>query len=274
MPSRVAQLELARHQRELILKPSEAHVFGAGPSAPMMSSITTGDVATLAELPPGWFDYGLIDKADAIVWAREMEKSDINAIGYSNPVRSDITSDVFSLAFKGLETNRHNIETGLQVDLSGVQPEQGTGEVSFDQPAVAQVRRGRFLTLARSGYGADAIYIGRLIAAGEVAETGEQTITDGEGALAWPATVNAMIDTAAGFSVRHFFGGPGWKRLLVELGFPPVGPETYTLTESPAGSGLYGFTGLTEDPPGSGLYAIPSGMTESPAGSGLYTIGA
>lgn len=235
MPSKVAQLEIARHQRELILKPRAAHVFGAPTTTPVVLNITEGPSSQLAELPTGYYDFGLLDKEDAITLSREMEKADINAIGYSNPVRSDITSDIFGMAFKGLETNRFNIETNLGVDLSGVTPDPVTGEVSFDQPAVALIRRQRYMLLSEVGSGVDTIYFGRQFLAGEVSETGEQTITDGEGYLGWPFTVNAMVDTDYGVSVRHHFGGPGWKNLLEEAGFDPKVTYVVTIGGSPTG---------------------------------------
>lgn len=224
MPSRIAELEIARHQRELILKPNEAHVFGMPMSVPPIESITTGAGSTLGELPEGAWDFGLLLKDDAITLTREMERADINAIGYSNPVRSDFTSDISGMTFTGLETNRHNIENNLGVDLSQMEADPETGEIAFDQPAVATIRRQRYLMLSKANAGVDTIYIGRLFYAGEVAEMGEQTITDGEGSLTYPTTVNAMVDTEHGVSVRHFFGGPGWVRLLEEAGFKPGTP--------------------------------------------------
>lgn len=249
MPSKVAQLEIARHQRELILKPRAAHVFGAPMTTPVVLNITEGPSSQLAELPVGYYDFGLLDKEDAVNLSREMEKADINAIGYSNPVRSDITSDIFGMAFKGLETNRFNIETNLGVDLSGVTPDPVTGEVSFDQPAVALIRRQRYMLLADVGSGVDTIHFGRQFLAGEVSETGEQTITDGEGYLGWPFTVNAMVDTLYGVSVRHHFGGPGWKNLLEEAGFDPKATYVVTIGGNPTGGTFtLSFGGQTTDP--------------------------
>lgn len=220
MPSKIAELEIAKHQRNLILKPQEAHVFGLPMSVPPIDRIT-GPGGVLAELPVGAFDFGLIDKEDAITLSREMEKADINAIGYANPVRSDFTSDIFGMSMKGLETNRHNIENNLGIDLSGVQADEN-GEVAFDQPQVPVVRQLRYLMISRMGVGVDTIYFARQFLAGEVVETGEQTITDGEGYLGWPFTINGMVDTAYGASVRHHFGGPGWEALLEEAGFTQV----------------------------------------------------
>lgn len=222
--STVAQLEVAKHQRELIIKPLEAHVLGAPMSVSPIAAITAGTTGMLAELPVGWYDLGLIDKSDAISWSRSMDKADINAIGYRDPVRSDITSDVFGLAFKGLETNRYNMERYLNVDLASVTPKATTGEVVFDQPANARIQQSRYLTIARDGTGVDTIFIARLIFAGEVSEVQEQTITDGEGALEWGYTINSRVDTDAGVSVRHFFGGPGWRARLEDAGFPALVP--------------------------------------------------
>jgi hypothetical protein len=219
MVSRIAELEIARHQRELILKPNEAHIFGMPMSVPPIAAITTGPDSGLAELPEGAFDFGLLLKDDAISLSREMEKSDINAIGYSNPVKSDFTSDISGMTFTGLETNRQNIENNLGVDLSNKTANPVTGEVVIDQPAVANIRRLRYLLVSKANSGVDTIYIARHFLAGEVTEMGEQTITDGEGALTWPTTVNAMVDTEHGISVRHYFGGPGWARVLEEAGF-------------------------------------------------------
>lgn len=219
MANRIAELEIAKHQRDLILKPHEAHIIGMPMTvAPIEKITTTG--GGLAELPVGAYDFGLIDKEAAITMSRTFERSDINAIGYSNPVRSDITSELFGFNFTGLETNRYTIEANLGVDLAAHVPDVN-GEVAFDSPAVPTIRRQRYLLLSRINSGVDTIYFGRYFYAGEVAEVGEQTVTDGEGYLGWPMTVNANVDTEFGVSVRHFFGGPGWDALLEEAGFQP-----------------------------------------------------
>lgn len=219
MATRISELEIARHQRELILKPNEAHIFGMPMEVDPIEAITDGADGTLAELPEGAFDFGLLKKDDAINLSREMEKADINAIGYSNPVKSDFISDISGMQFTGLETNRHNIENNLGIDLSEMEADSVTGEVAFDQPAVASIRSMRYLLISKANAGVDTIYIGRLFYRGEVTEMGEQSISDGEGSLEWPTTVNAMVDTEHGVSVRHFFGGPGWQRVLEDAGF-------------------------------------------------------
>lgn len=224
MPSRAAELEVARHQDRLIFEAHEFHLLCAPKNAEMPTELTAGTDAILKELPSnaGWADFGLLSKDDAVKRAREMEKSGTLAIGYRDPVRSRITSNISSISFSGLETNRQTIEKYLNVDLSGVTPDPMTGEVRFKEGMGAPPIRNRYFGVARSGIGPDMIYIGFLFAAGEVEEVDEQTITDGEDGFMWPMTVNSYIDSTAGFSVEHFFGGPGWRALLEEAGFPAL----------------------------------------------------
>lgn len=274
--TRVGELEIARHQRQLILKPNEAHIFGFPMSVAPVQKITEGVDGKLAELPVGAFDFGLLNKEDAITLSREVEKSDINAIGYSNPVKSDFTSDISGINFTGLETNRHNIENNLGMDLSAMVADPITGEIAFDQAAIAQIRQLRYLLISKANSGVDTIYIGRQFYCGEVTEMGEQTITDGEGALTWPTVVNGMVDTEYGVSIRHHFAGPGWQRVLEDAGFsggPLANSLTITTTALPAGvvGTPYSQTLLATGGSGAKTWTVDSGTL--PAGLALSSTG-
>lgn len=228
MATDIGKLEVARHQRELILKPKRMHIFGMPMSVDPIEQITEGPNFALAELPVGAFDFGLLLKDDSITLTREVEKDDISAISYSNPVKSDIISDISGIQFTGLETNRYNIQNNLGMDLSAMLADPVTGEVAFDQAAVAEILQLRYLLVSQFNSGVDRIYMGRLLYCGEVAEMSEQTLSDAGGALTWPTKVNAMVDPVHGVSVRHFFGGEGWNRVLEDAGFTkgtaPGGP--------------------------------------------------
>lgn len=272
MPTSVAELEVARHQRELILKPRRMHIFGMPMTVDPLEYITDGADSRLAELPDGAFDFGLLLKDDSITLTREMEKSDIGAIGYVNPVKSDITSDISGIQFTGLETNRYNIENNLGVDLSEVASHAESGETAFDQPAIGDIRQLRYLLIAQFNQGVDTIYVGRQLYAGEVAEVGEQTLSDAEGALTWPTTVNAMVDTEHGVAVRHHFGGPGWKRVQEDAGFTRGG---LTITTGSLNAGTVGtsYSQTLAVAGGTGTKTwsvatgtLPAGLTLSSAG--------
>ncbi|NKU37707.1 hypothetical protein GS887_27675 [Rhodococcus hoagii] len=60
--------------------------------------------------------------------------------------------------------------------------------------AIGDIRQLRYLLIAQFNQGVDTIWLGRQLYAGEVAEIGEQTLSDAEGALTWRTTVNAMVD--------------------------------------------------------------------------------
>ncbi|MBP2208165.1 hypothetical protein JOJ86_005891 [Rhodococcus percolatus] len=271
MVSDIGQLEVSRHQRELILKPNRAHIYGMGMDIDPIEAITEGSNSQLAELPEGAWDFGLLLKDDSITLTRELEKSDISAIGYSNPVRSDFISDIAGLQFTGLEANRYNIENNLGVDLSQMVADAETGEIAFDQPAITAIRQQRYLALSQFNTGEDRIFLGRLFYAGEVSEMGEQTISDGEGSLTWPTTVNAMVDTDHGVAVRHYFGGPGWNRVLEDAGFKRGG-LTITTASLPGGtvSSAYSQTLTVTGGTGSKTWSIatgtlPAGLTLAPS---------
>ncbi|MBM4580923.1 Ig domain-containing protein [Prescottella equi] len=272
MPTSVADLEVARHQRELILKPRRMHIFGMPMSVDPIEYITDGADSHLAELPDGAFDFGLLLKDDSITLTRDMEKSDINAIGYTNPVKSDITSDISGIQFTGLETNRYNIENNLGVDLSAVAAHAESGEIAFDQPAIGDIRQLRYLLIAQFNQGVDTIWLGRQLYAGEVAEIGEQTLSDAEGALTWPTTVNAMVDTDTGVAVRHHFGGPGWNRVLEDAGFTRGGLTITTGSLNAATVGTsYSQTLAVAGGTGTKTWSVatgtlPAGLTLSSAG--------
>lgn len=267
MPTAVGELAVAKHQRELILKPNRMHIFGMPMSVDPIEYLTEGPDSRLAELPDGAWDFGLLLKDDAITLTREMEKSDISAIGYSNPIRSDFTSDIAGIQFTGLEANRYNIENNLGIDLSSMTADPETGEIAFDQPAVAEIRQQRYLCVSQFNAGVDRIFLGRLFYAGQIAEMGEQTLSDGEGSLTWPTTVNAMVDTDHGVAVRHYFGGPGWNRVLEDAGFKRTGGLTITTaTPMPAGttSSAYSQTLAVTGGTGTKTWSIVSGAL--PAG--------
>lgn len=223
MPATLAELTVAQHKRELLLKPLEARVFIAAMGLAVPAAITSGAEAELAELPEGWYDVGLILKDDAISWTRAVESSDINAIGYRDPVRSDITSDVTGLAFTALESNRWSLERHIGQSLDDIVPTPVTGEVVIDQRVTKKIRN-RYLAIARDENDFGPVYIGRCVTAGEVTDVGEQTWTDGEGSIAYPTTLNGMVDTnlTPPTSIRHYFGGAGWREFLEDAGFPAL----------------------------------------------------
>src|SRR5699024_10325526 len=68
------------------------------------------------------------------------------------------------------------------------------------------------------------LYIARYLPRATLARNPEQAYTSGDTATTWGMTFTSTLDNEAGYSERYFFGGPGWRALLGEMGFASL-PE-------------------------------------------------
>ena len=214
-------LAINKLNKQHIRKGKKVAVLRAPMDVAIPLKLTTGGVTgtpiTLAELE-GFMGMGLMRKDDGIPMSRDQEKSDVTAIGYQDPVRSDFDSDTFTAQIVALQTFRSTIEAYLGVDLSGMPLDPATGELSFPQPTDGAIVQNRWLFLAQDGIGLDRIWWGRLWTAGIVSETDDQNM-GGEDAWMWPMTISSETDEQAGYSIHHYFGGPGWKAKAESMGF-------------------------------------------------------
>jgi len=223
--SAVQSMEIAKLQKQLTTKIQRLHLFKAPITAPIPDALTALNTTTstveLIELneADGWADMGLIGADDAPTWSRDTETEDLLAIGFRDAIRTEITSDVENLACTLLERNRHVIETYDNIDLSGLVPATGTGELKWVRPQDAPLIQSRYFAIGQDGTGADRVWLAKLLTAGVVQEVDEQT-WGGEGFLSYPVTLKGLIDTDAGTSLVTYMGGPGVKANLERMGFP------------------------------------------------------
>lgn len=210
-----------KKQADLIRKVQAAAVFVGPLTATPPTAFTSGATADLTALPAGFKPIGLVTKDDAYTWNRETDMAETTSHGRVDPTRRDITSNVSSLAFSAQETNITNLELYHNVDLSGVTPTTITGEVAFSDPLAPATVRRRLISIGRDGVGTSAIYLIRVMPMAMMSEPGEQTWSD-EGELVYPMTFTATPDDTLGYAIRYHFGGPGWRSLLVKMGFPAV----------------------------------------------------
>ena len=221
----VQSMEVAKLQAALTTKIQRLHLFKAPMTAAIPEAITgmsadTTPVVELLELDvaDGWVDMGLIGSDDAPTWSRDMETEDLNAIGFRDAVRTEITSDVANLTATLLEKNRHVIETYDNVDLSGVTPNPDTGEIKWIRPSDAPLIKSRYAAYGQDGSGADRVWMVKILTAGVIDSVDDQT-WGGEGFLSYPITLKGLVDTDAGTSMITYMGGPGVKANLVAMGF-------------------------------------------------------
>lgn len=219
-PPTTTYAALAEKQSQLIRKALEGSIFLAPYTATLPAALTSGASSALLELPAGYADVGWVDKGDGATWSRSVDTSDVESWGAVEPTRRDIIKQTDGLKFTAQETKRSTLEMYEGVDLSTVVPDATTGEVKFNRPSRPATRYYRVFGLFVDGSGVNSIYIARLLPKANVTDTGDQKWSDGDQAVGFEVTLTANYDEAAGTSMSCFFGGPGWKLLLDEMGFP------------------------------------------------------
>lgn len=210
--------DVVAKQNQLIRKALDAELFLAPISAAVPTTIM--DPSGGPKLPTGFGALGH-HTDDGLTWGRETEASDVASHGSVEPSRSDIRRITRTLQVTAQETNRLALEAQLGISLGAVTPGTGAtgGEITFQEPDRPKSVYYRLLALAVDDADDGEIYFGRLYTRAKVTETGEEVWSDGDQALQRQMTFQSYKDDAAGFSVRHFFGGPGWVSLLEAAGF-------------------------------------------------------
>lgn len=215
---------LAKRQAELILKPMAGIIATAAEDVELLSTfaLTAGGVAeapiTLSDLPD-YEQLGWVSKNDGITFSADTEQEDVESFGAPEPTRTDIIRDVTSAQFTCQETNRAVLEMYYNVDLSGIVPAAGTGEVGFNQATQPHTTYRRMIFLSEDGSPGNEIWIAKIMPRASVTAKADQQHGGGS-ELAYGMTVTAKVDDELGYSVRNIFAGPRWKRNLVKMGFP------------------------------------------------------
>lgn len=216
-----ADATLAMKQNELIRKALDAVVLLAPATTAVPATIVDTGGADLV-IPTGFEPLGHHTE-DGLTWGRETEVSDITSHGSVDPTRSDIRRITSTLAVTAQETNIQTLQASLGLDLSAVAP-PASGEVVFEEPTRPKARHYRVLAVGVDDGDDGEIYVGRLLSRAKVTEVGEEVWSDGDQAMARALTFTGYKDATEGFTVRHFFGGPGWTALLESMGFPAPTP--------------------------------------------------
>lgn len=210
---------IQNRQSELVRKALEGSVFLAPYSAAPITSMTTTSAGSLAALPTGYEDVGMIDKKNAVNWSRKVTTTDINSWSDIYAVRRDITKDDSELKFTALETKRLTMELYYGISLADIAPDATSGEISFAQPARPETTYYRVFGLFQDGFGDDAIYVGRFYPRASVTAMDDQKWDDDADPMSWNITMSAVTDSTLGAPVFHYFGGPGWQKYLTAMGF-------------------------------------------------------
>ena len=87
------------HNTKLIRKALEGSIFMKRWAEDDLPITQVYKSATGLVIPVGYFDVGVIRKADATTWNRDTETSDVESWGYGDPTRRDIIKDTSTCQF-------------------------------------------------------------------------------------------------------------------------------------------------------------------------------
>lgn len=171
------------------------------------------DLKTLGFLPVGMVT------PDGYKFGRDVEKEDIDALGYASPVRSDVTKVTRSVTMTLLESGRKHIqELKFGTDLTTKTQDPVTGEVVFDEPDLPVGQEYRLLVLGSDGPTANNWILGRGYGLVKLASTGEEAWGQ-SGAVQSEITLDVFTDDAVGGPVRHYSGGTGAVLAKLDTGY-------------------------------------------------------
>jgi hypothetical protein len=207
----------------LIRKALDGSVFVASERAPLLTALTTTG-GVLLPLPAGYSDLGHL-ATDAAAFARATEMSETRSFGSAEPTRSDVTSDVITMAITAQETRLPVIGLYTGADISAIRATAGTGEVAIAKPDRPKPRHYRILGLFVDETEDGEIYFGRYMPRARITELGDQTMGEGDDPITYPMTFTGYKDSAAGFSHRWHWAGPGWRALLASMGIEEDPPR-------------------------------------------------
>lgn len=219
---------LQNRKSQLIRKAKEGSVFIEDISNPILESITEGADAllslpeTLTTRDLGWMT------EDGIAMSGEQTESVINSFGATEPTRREITADTTSMSVTAQETNlvTLGLYTGHDMETLAAAADPVTGEVSIIKPPRPRLKHFRTLALVVDEHEGEELYIARYMPRASLARSPEQALAGGDSAITWGMTLTSTLDNEAGYSERYFFGGPGWRTLLEEMGFSPATEPT------------------------------------------------
>lgn len=196
--------------RAFVRKIQKAVAFLGPMSVDLPESLFMAGTTELIDLKAtGYLPVGMVTP-DGYTFGREVNKEDVNALGYASPVRSDVTSVPRSVSFTALENfKRHMLELKYGANLSATTQALGAnGEIIFDEPDLPIGEEYRLLVIGSDGPALANWILGKGYGTVKLAGTGDESWGQ-EGALGQEYTLDVFNDEGTGSPVRHYIGGTG-----------------------------------------------------------------
>ena len=187
--------------------PSSVTVDSAGsPGTPVLQTLT------------GFSSLGRFTDNGAVM-SEGQNDSTITPWGALAPSRRDITSDVTTLKVEALETNKSVLAARFGVDASTLVPDATTAELHVTKQLSPIALYWRLILLTQDGAANSEYWQGAIFPKASLTGIGDMTFMSGDTAILYDMTFTMFVDAAAGFDVRNFYAGPGWKTNKTGAGF-------------------------------------------------------
>lgn len=212
-----AEMQADFDRRGLIRKVQRAIGLLAPLSVELPEAITDTDHQPIDLKTLGFLPIGIVTP-DGYRFSREIEKDEIDALGYSSFVRTDITRVPRQITFNAMETGRRHLqELKYGVDLSGITA-TANGEIVFDEPDLPIGEEYRFLVLGSDGPASRNWIMAKGFPTVKLASVGEEAWAK-EGAVQSEIVLDVFSGEEEGFPVRHYMGGTAVGQYADVLGY-------------------------------------------------------
>ena len=213
----IEALKKKHNRRSNIRKGLNVVVFMAPLSVDLPEKITEG-TGQLTELTAGWMPVGLMTK-DGISFSVDVSIEEVEALGYLEPVRTDVVKAPKTIKLTVLETLRKNLqELVYGVDLSEVKADKVTGEIIFDEAPMPQFTEFRLIAVMADGPADDEWLVGRGFPSVKLATVPEEVWSSSD-PVKFDLELQVQTDEILGTPCRHYIGGTGALASLDAIGF-------------------------------------------------------
>ncbi|AYD89669.1 hypothetical protein D5R93_05715 [Actinomyces lilanjuaniae] len=212
-------LKTAADNRNLVRKTKAAIMFLAPTTADMPEDIMDGPTS-LRELDEAWWPVGLVTP-DGYTFGSDTSKEEVEALGYIEPVRTDITKVAKSIQFTAYETLKRNFQQLIYgVDLSTVTQDAASGAVVFDEMPVPDQEEFRALVVSKDGPASDQWLVGRGYPLVKLAEVPEETWNSSDAVQA-QVTLDIFTDPVLGTPAATTSAAPARSATRTPSATPP-----------------------------------------------------
>ena len=185
-------------------------------AAPITELTTTGG---LLKPQTGFTGMGRIARDGAPVFTPEDQEETTETWGELEPSRRDVTLSTLTVEATLQDTRKETLQliAKQSAEYMNKLKANSNGEIAIEDNSQPTTMFVQLLFVGIDGTGEDAFYFGRYLPRAII--KGGPENWNPQNAVTYPLTATATKDTKLGFSSKRFYGGPGMKARLKDMGF-------------------------------------------------------